>query len=368
MLATRHGSTCKDAKATEDAGADAWRALFAPGRESRSLRVVRKRGHPLLVLSGAAGGCPAALSLYPTQRLRARCARALLGFALCCGLPFPLERVRLSFDPADAFWQFVRRQAGEVSDFTILCGNPHTSGQRFTMLTGARGKQVILKAGVSPEARRLILQETRFLQTLNGACHAPVVLGQLETDRLAAFATEFTPGNSPSLHCVKEAAEVLAAWVQAEEIPLGDIPAWQRLRAARPSLPCALTGLENRRVAVSAGHGDFAPWNIKAASRGWVVLDWERGESPGVPGWDWFHFFIQPRVLVQHLSPEKIIQDLETAIASAAFQSYAVKAKITGIEKLLALGYLENMAYVTPTSEGGTCLREIQRIAAERWL
>ena len=102
--------------------------------------------------------------------------------------------------------------------------------------------------------------------------------------------------------------------------------------------------------------------------RGWVVLDWERGETPGVPGWDWFHFLIQPRLLVQKMPASQIISDVEHAMAMPEFQDYAAKAKMIGIEKLLAFAYLEYMTNVMPPGENAACLQEARRIAAERWI
>ena len=87
-----------------------------------------------------------------------------------------------------------------------------------------------------------------------------------------------------------------------------------------------------------------------------------------MPGWDWFHFVIQPRVLVSRMSPDLIVQNLEEMIGSSFFQNYARKAGIAGIERQLALAYLEYMICVIPPSEGVERLKAVQQFALTRWL
>ena len=66
-------------------------------------------------------------------------------------------------------------------------------------------------------------------------------------------------------------------------------------------------------------HGDCAPWNAKISNGACTLLDWERGELAGIPGWDWFHFVIQPAVLVRHEPVMKLIDRLEQAVRLGAF-------------------------------------------------
>jgi len=40
-------------------------------------------------------------------------------------------------------------------------------------------------------------------------------------------------------------------------------------------------------------HGDFTPWNIKKIENGSLMaLDWEMGDSNGLPVYDFFYFFL----------------------------------------------------------------------------
>lgn len=85
--------------------------------------------------------------------------------------------------------------------------------------------------------------------------------------------------------------------------------------------------LTRTRVHPCIFHGDFAPWNIREACNGsWILLDWERGETEGIPGWDWLHFALQPAILVKKWRFERVRDLALTTINSPTFQAYLVKA------------------------------------------
>jgi hypothetical protein len=117
--------------------------------------------------------------------------------------------------------------------------------------------------------------------------------------------------------------------------------------------------LATRRVHPVIQHGDFAPWNIKVASRNgdWHVLDWERGQLEGVPGWDWFHYLIQVSILVQRREVNQTIQAINRLLDSQVFKEYAAKAGINNLETELLLLYLLHTIEVVRPTEGVTRLR-----------
>ena len=347
---------------------DAWRSLFQNGEACCKVAVIRKHGHPLLVLAGKARFSARSLALYPAQSFKARRLRDLLRLALRLRLLPLFFSEELRFDPGEPFAEKITAQSGGSADFAILCGNPHMEWQRFMILTGGAARRVVIKAGVSPVARKLILREAHILDEIQNAPHIQPLAERFETQRVAAFCTAFVEGDSPAIESAHEVASVLGAWILGGEVALGDLPAWQRLRVAAPDLAPGLKEIEGCRVALTLAHGDFAPWNIKATPRGWVVLDWERGEKPGVPGWDWFHFLIQSQRLVLHLSPEKLLDRLQELIASPLFQDYAKRAKIDGIEWRLLAAYLEYMVWVIPPSEGAEPLRALGRLVKGKML
>jgi hypothetical protein len=114
-------------------------------------------------------------------------------------------------------------------------------------------------------------------------------------------------------------------------------------------------------------HGDLAPWNVKASRGAWKVMDWERGEPAGVPGWDWFHFFIQPALLVEHAAPESIAARLEALLVAEDFARYAGATGICGHERPLIRAYVEYCQRVTRQTEGVDRLDSLARVLGARW-
>lgn len=344
---------------------EAWRGLFRDGEQRREVVVIRKRGEPLLILAGKARFCIQALALYPAQTFFARRARDFLRFGLWLRLLPLFFREALAFDPKEPLGEMISRD-GKAHDFAIFCGNPNTPGQRFMILTGAGKDRVVIKAGVSERARQLVLQEARFLREIQNLPYTSRLIGEFQTERLAALITPFVEGEVPPLEAMEEVARILESWILPRQLALGELPAWKRLVAANPPGMESWRCLQDRLVFAPLAHGDFAPWNIKATPQGWVILDWERGETPGVPGWDWFHFLIQPQVLVLRRSPEQIMRQLQEQLASPVFRDYAEKTGMAGMEWALLLAYLDDCLFVTRPGEGGELLRRLRQTLLEQ--
>ena len=64
-------------------------------------------------------------------------------------------------------------------------------------------------------------------------------------------------------------------------------------------------------------HGDFAPWNIKAAPDGLMIWDWEDSISDGIVFTDIFHFIIRNAILIGPWSGvDEILQKIKTACST----------------------------------------------------
>ena len=92
-----------------------------------------------------------------------------------------------------------------------------------------------------------------------------------------------------------------------------------------------------------------------------MLVDWERAELAGMPGWDWLHFVVQPAILVEHAPIATVVGRLETLFESELFVRYAQLARIASLEKKLALAYLRYCVAVLRQSEG---LQQIEELAA----
>jgi hypothetical protein len=361
-----------------------WEDLFAaPEGAEPGIRVemslLKKRGQPLLLLPGQARPAAATMDLYPAQTRRARAARMLLRCLLRASLPLATGKVSLAISPKDPFVGFLASLAGgregELPTLGIFAGNPASDGQRFLLLVfNARQTPVaVVKAGLSQRARALIQQEQTFLAAVPGGTVAvPRLRAPFESSRLRALALDFFPGDSPRPRDEAALPSLLNAWVDPKRtIAVSDTPDWRRLQeaASRNDLFAVLAGqLGGRKLHPAIHHGDFVPWNIKVSPGGaWTVLDWERGELAGLPGWDWFHYLIQSGILVGHLSTPVLIQRVETLLDSEAFKQYAARAGILGCERELALAYLLHVAEVIKPSEGLPATAELLKALSARW-
>lgn len=358
-----------------------WERLFpAPscGKDALPLRLrlVRKHGHPLLLVPANRAVIADALALYPAQTRLARLARVLLRTGLQTGLAPGTEPVELRFDRRAAFPQFLRSsQDGELC-FAMLCGNPLVPGRRFILLTFDRlGRpEKVVKAGAGEAAKTRTRAEAAFLKSIpSGVLHAPHIVGEFSEGDLEALAFQYAPGKNPDLNDIEPLASLLTSWLDTGRwVRLADLPAWRRLAAV-----CAGNELFRRLEATLGGvelhpaihHGDLAPWNIRVhpATRRWTVLDWERGEAAGPPGWDWFHFVIQTELLVRRAPLNAIGVRMEALLHSPEFHAYASAAGIESVARPLIVAYLLHYAEVIPPAEGAGPTRELMSLLAHQW-
>ena len=363
---------------------NSWEDLFAaPGGLAQGVRIemrfLKKAGRPFLLLPSQPRAAAATTDLYPAQTARARMARALMRCLLRASMPFGTEKTSLAISPGDEFVRFLSSLAGERGEglpvLGILAGNPASDGQRFLLLVfdASQIPVAVVKAGLSPRARELVGQEERFLAEMpENTVAVPRLRARFESSRLRALALDFVPGDSPRLRDEAALPPLLAAWVDTTRtVVLSETRDWVRLHeaASASGLFSVLAGpLRGRKIHPAMHHGDFAPWNIKVSPAGaWTVLDWERGERKGIPGWDWFHYLIQSGILVGHLPTAVLIQRVESLLSSVAFREYATRGGIQGFERELVLAYLLHVVAVIKPSEGLTPTRELLEALAVRW-
>lgn len=369
-----------------------WKALFAAPASSQpreiKVRVLLRRGHPLLVLPRHQRvPAAAALALYPAQTPVARLAKAFWRLGLACGIAPGSRPDAFSYNPADPFVRFLASLAGTTGlpPFALLAGNPLAPGRRFLVLVcdAAGHPAAVVKAGADAAAAELIEKEVAFLSRAQqatgmsygagasqipgadqnvraprGRLGIPVLRGQFASNAVCAFATEFIPGASPLPHQAEGIVPILGSWLDASRgVPVEEIPAWQRLvqASAGDRRFAALAGTLNPLVLCPAlFHGDFAPWNIRISSEdgSWTVLDWERGEWLGLPAFDWFHYVLQPAALVRKETASALVQTASKLLDSPAFRQYAQEAGLSGVGREWLLAYLYYCRNVLCPAEG----------------
>lgn len=361
-----------------------WEGLFAAGAGGAGglrveMRVLSKRGRPFLLVPRLPRAAAVALELYPAQTVRARAAGTVLRWLLRAGVPLGTKGVTFSVDPGDAFAAFLALQAaepkGRLPMLGILAGNPASDGQRFLLLVfdACQRPVAVVKAGLSARARFLVGKEESFLAAVpRTASCIPRLRAKFESGRLRAMSLDFFAGDSPRPHHEGALPGLLASWVDRERATaVSASPDWVRLEDAAPPgglFTQIVRRLGGRTVHPAIQHGDLAPWNIKVSAAGdWTVLDWERGQLDGIPGWDWFHYVIQPGILVERLSTADLVQRIETLLGEEVFAAYAGRAGINGCERELLLAYLLHAVEVIKPSEGLDATRELLEALAVRW-
>lgn len=347
------------------------RELFPAGDgPAQPVKVLRRHGHLQLALPEGRAALPA-LELYPAQRLLARLAKQALRWAVALGLPLPLAEAQLTLSEQDPFVRFLRGLAsGTTGEFSlgVCAGNPRAEGRRWLVLVCAGATPlVVVKAGVSPSARALIARES----SLEPAPAARTILARHEDERVSAFAMPFIAG-TPVPPDLAFAWDLASRWLRADErTPLSTLPPWPAFASASLSSTerAALDRLGAVEVTPVFFHGDLAPWNIRHARAGSdpVVLDWERGESRGVPLWDVLHFLVQPLVLVQRAGVTEITAALEAVLDSEEARQYAVQCGFAGLERALAWAYLLHCVYGLRQTEGSSLLKTLLTHLTERW-
>ncbi len=343
------------------------------------MRLVRKHGRPFLLLPWDSRLAAATLALYPAQSLLARIARQGLRTALTAGLSAGTERSSVPISNSNPFVRFLATCSGgsdtPIPIFGVLAGNPAATGQRFVFLifntTG--NPAIVVKVGVSDEAKKLIRKERDFLAAVPNLSGIPRLRNNFDSPDTQAIALDFVEGSSPTSKDEKQIQRVLTSWISPDRnVSVPRTRVWNELESAAASKPLfkeLSKKLSAATIRTAIFHGDFAPWNIKVSTGGeWAIFDWERGDTAGIPGYDWFHYLIQTRLLVDHEPTDSVIRQLEALINSPDFQSYSAKAQIAGIERELAMLYLLHHNEVIRPAEGLKEGNELLLALAARWL
>ncbi len=365
---------------------ETWFELFAAENDrgpiiSLDMRVVKKRVQPFLLFPADPALAVRSLSLYPAQTRRARAGRKLLAWLLRARWPCRLEKVALKISSDNSFTAFLSKLAGLRSAacpaFAVLAGNPETQGRRFVVLVFDADKKpvAVVKAGVGVAARQLIEKEANFLASVpSNTVSVPQIRDTFHSSKVDALALAFFDGDSPRTEDQRNLPTLLNSWLDEQKtVSLTEIPSWQRLEKACGSdllfLSLAKT-LNAKSLHPAIYHGDLAPWNIKVSppGQGWTVLDWERGELMGIPGWDWFHYVIQTGILVEHLSTHRLVQKTKALLSSPDFRRYAERAGIISCEPQLVLAYLLYDIEVLKPSEGLVAARDLLNALTIEWL
>lgn len=339
--------------------------------------VVRRRGKPLLLLPQNFHSATVALQLYAAQRPAAKAIRKLLPWYAGTPLRALGQQLIIHSNTAMPWPTFLRRQWGGAASRlptpAILVGNQAADAQRFILLVLDETKSpvAVVKAGLRPPARHIIEREAEVLRQLPASLPGiPAFRERFSGEVGSAFAMDFYAGHSPAQD--DQIGAILGGWLHADDVlVLGDSAAWRELArvcSAEARFRSLITALAGRQVRAAVQHGDFAPWNVKVRpDGGWVVVDWERGELRGIPGWDWLHYEIQTSILRRRLGAEAVAVRLQALFQQPSFQRYVQTANIAACLRPLTLAYLLYHNRVIRPGEGLRTGEELLQLLAARW-
>ena len=222
-----------------------WDGLFTapaePGQGVRvEMRLLRRRGRPLMLLPIQPRPAAATMGLYPAQTSRARAARTLLRWLLRASLPLGTGKVSFAVSPADPFVRFLASLTGEPAQglpaLGILAGNPMSEGQRLLLLVFDARQQPVaaVKVGLSERARGLVKKEESFLAAVPAGTRAvPRLRATFQVARLRALALDFFAGDSPRPQQEAALPQMLESWIDpTRTVAVSEAPDWARLEAA----------------------------------------------------------------------------------------------------------------------------------------
>jgi len=341
-----------------------WIRLFADGSASSGFDVrdflsLRRHGEDFLFLPTKRSLSLRGLHLYQPQTRTARLGLYAVRSCLAAGFTRFLKKVEAPIGRQSALRQFVTGLSGgeQLPEFAVMAGNPRTEGRRFVLLAfDARGHEaLVVKAACEPAGRELIGHEIRFLEAHGGKVpHVPSLRGTLRASPVAAMALPYQPGRCPRPDDMATVGTVLDSWfLDNADMAFSSFPQWIRLMEKGCGLPETFRStLEAVRIKPVISHGDFTPWNLRGDNNGCLTaLDWERGEAPGIPGWDWFHYVVQTSILVHREKPPEIYQRILRLLETPAFVAYARRAGFGSNALLIFASYLAFAAHATQ-SEG----------------
>ncbi len=342
-----------------------------------TLRLLKRAGRPFLLLPREPRAAVGTLALYAPQSAHAKAARAVLLWAIGLRLPWLGETICFEMLPEAPFVRFLSSLHGAATApprFGILAGNPASPGQRFLLLCcNAEGEPVaVVKAALTQRGHELIQHEQSLLSAIAGKFKGvPAIIGTFRCAEILAFAISFFAGNSPRKFDQEQLRSLLNSWVDTQRtVPLSEMPDWLKLEqvcAAHPGFQGLAQRVRSQRVHPCLEHGDFTPWNIKISEGVCTVLDWERGELTGMPGWDWFHYALQTAILVKRQPTLALANQAEALLAADSFKTYATRCGFAGFARELLLSYLFNVVEIIKPSEGGIQTRELLTELAQRW-
>lgn len=280
--------------------------------------MVKRGGHPLLLLPASRVAARRTLDLFQPQRAKARAVIAGIRAATSLGLhgllfhPIRYDGGRVMMDPP----------MPEIFDGTcgFLFGSPDHQIQRAIACYETPDGWEVAKVAFGEAGTRMLEREADALREIAPMTPAaPPLLGLHRGDDATVLRMPYLKGGKIGPGESWDVCGMLESWVSKDSpMPIEDFPEWPAITAALAELPDgdkALERLAGKHLVPALRHGDFTRWNLLKQDNGRIiVIDWEWGHTAGMPGIDLVHYYAQDARLVKRLAPHQVIDDVRAML------------------------------------------------------
>lgn len=294
---------------------------------------VRRHGMVSLSLPDSREGAAHAFRLYQPQKRLARLKTFALKLLISRGLhPWILEKVLPASYENIQPWEF----SYSPETVGILLGSSeHLINRAIASYRGADGWEVA-KLGRGEAARTMLRNEAAVLRELSKrGLSVPRCLGLHEHGEMTILRMPYLAESGLSIRDSGEALDVLIQWAgNAAPESISGFEEWKSICAALETTADgreALESLSTQVVRPVIAHGDFARWNLLHQANGpLIVLDWEWGNTHGMPGLDLVHYFAQDARLVRQLDSANALRVVEASLSLPKAKAYLAQTGWTG--------------------------------------
>ena len=294
---------------------------------------VRRHGMVSLSLPDSREGAAHAFRLYQPQKRLARLKTFALKLLISRGLhPWILEKVLPASYENIQPWEF----SYSPETVGILLGSSeHLIYRAIASYRGADGWEVA-KLGRGEAARTMLRNEAAVLRELSKrGLSVPRCLGLHEHGEMTILRMPYLAGSGLSIRDSGEALDVLIQWAgDAAPESISGFEEWKSICAALETTADGREALESLSTQVLRpviAHGDFARWNLLHQANGpLIVLDWEWGNTHGMPGLDLVHYFAQDARLVRQLDSANALRVVEASLSLPKAKAYLAQTGWTG--------------------------------------
>jgi glycosyltransferase involved in cell wall biosynthesis len=294
---------------------------------------VRRHGMVSLSLPDSREGAAHAFRLYQPQKRLARLKTFALKLLISRGLhPWILEKVLPASYENIQPWEF----SYSPETVGILLGSSeHLIYRAIASYRGADGWEVA-KLGRGEAARTMLRNEAAVLRELSKrGLSVPRCLGLHEHGEMTILRMPYLAESGLSIRDSDEALDVLIQWAgNAAPESISGFEEWKSICAALETTADgreALESLSTQVVRPVIAHGDFARWNLLHQANGpLIVLDWEWGNTHGMPGLDLVHYFAQDARLVRQLDSANALRVVEASLSLPKAKAYLAQTGWTG--------------------------------------